>query len=157
MTSSDAARRTRVLFVASAGGHWVQLGRLKAAFEGCDIVYVTTRDDYRTDVAGARFHTVSDVTRKNALGLFALSFEVIRILLAERPDVVVTTGAAPGLVAIAWAKVFTRARTIWIDSIANCERLSSSGKQARFFADAWLTQWPDLACPKGPSYWGAVL
>ena len=50
-----------------------------------------------------------------------------------------------------------RAKTIWIDSIANCERLSSSGRRARRVAHQWLTQWPDLARPEGPHYWGAVL
>jgi UDP-N-acetylglucosamine:LPS N-acetylglucosamine transferase len=83
--------------------------------------------------------------------------QFIRILLRERPHVVVTTGSAPGLVGIALAKLFTRARTIWIDSIANCERMSSSGSRARYFADEWLTQWPDLAKAEGPHYWGAVL
>ena len=58
----------------------------------------------------------------------------------------------------ALAKTLFGIKTIWIDSIANCERMSSSGKQARRFADQWLTQWPDLAGgPQGPDYWGAVL
>jgi hypothetical protein len=55
------------------------------------------------------------------------------------------------------ARTFLRARTIWIDSIANVERLSSSGAQARRVADVWLTQWEHLARPEGPEYWGAVL
>ena len=50
-----------------------------------------------------------------------------------------------------------RSRTIWIDSIANVEKLSSSGAAARLVADVWLTQWPDLARKDGPECWGAVL
>jgi hypothetical protein len=46
---------------------------------------------------------------------------------------------------------------VWIDSIANAERMSSSGLQARRFAHVWLTQWPALAVAGGPSYWGEVL
>ena len=69
---------------------------------------------------------------------------------------VVTTGAAPGLVALALAKLFAGSRTVWIDSIANTERLSLSGRLARPVADAWLTQWPHLARPGGPEHWGAV-
>ena len=69
----------------------------------------------------------------------------------------VSTGAAPGLVALALAKLMLGSRTIWIDSIANSERLSLSGRLARPVADAWLTQWAHLARPGGPDYWGAVL
>ena len=85
----------------------------------------------------------------------------MRILLKERPKVVVTTGSAPALIALILAKYLFRANTIWIDSIANAERLSTSGKTAGQFADIWLTQWPQLASAKGterhPEYWGAVL
>ena len=73
-----------------------------------------------------------------------------------RPDVVVTTGAAPGLSALMVGKLFG-ARTMWIDSIANSEQLSGSGKVARHFADVWLTQWEHLAADSGPQYWGGVL
>ena len=79
-----------------------------------------------------------------------------RILLKERPEVVVTTGAAPGLVALALARRLG-SRTVWIDSIANVERLSTSGEHARRVADVWLTQWEHLARPEGPHFWGAVL
>ena len=69
----------------------------------------------------------------------------------------VSTGAAPGLMALAVAKLVAGSRTVWIDSIANSERLSLSGRLARPVADAWLVQWPHLARPGGPEHWGAVL
>ena len=75
----------------------------------------------------------------------------------ERADVVVSTGAAPGLVVLALAKALTGCRTIWIDLIASPERLSLSGRLARPVADAWLVQWPHLARPGGPEFWGTVL
>ena len=153
----DTPRRTRVLIVASGGGHWIQMRRLRAAFDGFDLAFVTTQADYVSDVGEHRFYAVADITRKSPLNILILAPQLARILLKERPDAVVTTGSAPGMICLALAKVLTRARTLWIDSIANCERLSSSGKRARFFADVWLTQWPELSRPEGPHYWGAVL
>ena len=120
--------RVRVLVVTSGGGHWVQMRRLRSAFEGCDVAYVTTHPDYAVDVPGERFYSVPDMTRRNIGKLMRLVPSLVAILLKERPDVVVTTGAAPGLVCLALARIFTRASTVWIDSIANCERISSSGK-----------------------------
>lgn len=154
--SSDPSKR-RVLVIASGGGHWVQMRRLRPAFEGFDVAYVSIYADYAEELPGHRFYTVSDVTRLSITKLFVLVPQLIWILRKERPHVVVTTGSAPGLICLAVAKAVTRARTIWIDSIANCERMSSSGKQARLFADKWLTQWPDISERDGPEYWGAVL
>jgi hypothetical protein len=153
----QAVRPRRILAIASGGGHWVQLQRLRPAFEGCDVAFVSVYPDYADDLPGHRFYAVTDVSRVNIPKLMVLVPQFVRILLRERPDVVITTGSMPGLVGLAVARLMTRARTIWIDSIANCERLSSSGHQARLVAHQWLTQWPELAAPDGPHYWGAVL
>jgi hypothetical protein len=54
------------------------------------------------------------------------------------------TGSAPGVMGLALAKLLFRCKTMWIDTIANCEEMSDSGRRARDFADVWLTQWPQL-------------
>lgn len=150
-------RRRKVLAIASSGGHWVQMRRMIPAFEGCDVVFVSTYEDYAHDVEGFRFRTVADISRRRLGVLPLIVAQFVVIMLRERPDVVITTGAMPGLVGLAVARLTTRARTLWIDSIANCEQLSSSGRHARRFAHRWLTQWEDLAEPEGPEFWGAVL
>ena len=143
--------------MASGGGHWIQLQRLRRAFRDADVAFVSVYADYADDVKGHRFYKVTDITRLSLGKLLVLVPQLLWILARERPAVIVTTGSAPGLVCIALAKIVFGAKTIWIDSIANCERISTSGRQARRFADQWLTQWPDLAGPEGPDYWGAVL
>lgn len=154
-------RRKRVLAVASGGGHWVQLLRLRPAFEGCDVTFVTVSEQYRADVEadianGAGFRTVNDATRWNKFGLLKQGWTLLRILLSVRPDVVITTGAAPGYFALRLGKLLG-ARTAWLDSIANVEEVSLSGRRIGPKADLWLTQWPHLATPEGPAYKGAVL
>jgi UDP-N-acetylglucosamine:LPS N-acetylglucosamine transferase len=146
----------RVLAVSSGGGHWVELLRLRPAFEGHEVVYVTVSADYRAAVPGHRFHLVNDATRWNKLALARLAFRLLGILLRERPGVLLTTGAAPGYVALRLAR-WLGARTVWIDSIANVEELSLSGRLAGPHADLWLTQWPHLARPGGPEHAGAVV
>ena len=153
---SMTAPRQRVLAVASAGGHWVQLMRLRPAFDGCDIAFVTTNAGYRADVGDARYYTVRDANRWDKIGLLRQLTKLAWVVLRERPDVVVTTGAAPGYFAIRLARLLG-ARTAWVDSIANAEELSLSGQMAGRHADLWLTQWPELAAPDGPHYSGAVL
>lgn len=155
-------RPRRILAVASGGGHWMQLRRIVPAFAGMEVVYASVDAAPPAELAGGRYHRLRDATRRDRIAFAVLTLQLARILVAERPDVVITTGAAPGLFALALAKTLTRSRTVWIDSIANVERLSSSGAQAGRVADVWLTQWPHLAGPDGsgrrrPECWGAVL
>lgn len=146
----------RVLLVASGGGHWVQLLRLRAAWEGADVAYATVQASYRDQVAGARFYCVADATRWDRWALLRMAAQVAWLVLRERPDVIITSGAAPGVVAMGVGKLLG-ARTVWLDSIANVDALSQSGQRVKGFADLHLTQWQHLASRGGPQYFGAVL
>lgn len=148
-------RMKKILAAASGGGHWVQLLRLRPAFVGEDVEYMSTNSAYANDVS-SRLHVVTDANQWNKLALLKMFAEVAWVMIKVRPDVVVTTGAAPGFAAIFFGRLLG-AKTVWIDSIANSEELSNSGKQARRWASAWVTQWSHLSSPDGPSYWGAVL
>jgi UDP-N-acetylglucosamine:LPS N-acetylglucosamine transferase len=145
------------MVATSDGGHWVQMRRLLPAFAGCELVYVGTEPGLDPDLGAARYYRVRNVSRANAHALPLLFWQLARAVRAERPDAVVTTGAGPGLIALALAKLLARSRTVWIDSIANTERMSLSGRLAGHVADAWLVQWQHLARPEGPHYWGAVI
>jgi UDP-N-acetylglucosamine:LPS N-acetylglucosamine transferase len=142
--------------VASGGGHWVQLRRVAPAFVGHDIVYVTVNAAYSSDVGSSRFHLINDATRWNKFGLVRMALQLLLIIFREKPDIIISTGAAPGYIALRIGRLLGT-RTIWIDSIANVEQLSLSGNRVGRYADVWLTQWPHLARPDGPHYAGAVL
>ena len=160
-----ADRPRRVMAVASAGGHWIQLCRIAPAWDGCDVVYVTTDPGLRADVEAAAearaepppgFHVVVEANRWQKLRLLRSLLQIAFILIRTRPDVVITTGAAPGFLALRLGRLLG-ARTAWIDSIANGDELSLSGKMAGRHADLWLTQWEHLATPDGPDHRGSVI
>jgi UDP-N-acetylglucosamine:LPS N-acetylglucosamine transferase len=152
----ESVNRQRVLAVASGGGHWVQLLRITPAFSEHDLAFITTIESCQPDVGSARFYVVNDASRWNKWGLLRMGLRVAWIMAKERPDVVVSTGAAPGFFAVRLGKLLG-ARTVWVDSMANVEQLSLSGQKIRRHADLWLTQWPHLANPDGPYFSGAVL
>lgn len=154
--TSTEQRVRRVLAVASGGGHWVQLQRLRPALEHHDVVFVTTHPGYKSEVAPHRFYAVNDASRTTKLALLVLAIRMLAILIRERPDVVISTGAAPGYFALRLGRMLG-ARTIWIDSIANVDEMSMAGRLAKPYADLWLTQWPHLASEQGPTFAGAVL
>jgi exopolysaccharide biosynthesis glucuronosyltransferase PssD len=148
-------QKKRLLAVASGGGHWVQLRRLRAAFDSTETYWLTVDASYRAELDGAPLFVVNDATRWNPAGLVLCALRVLAVVVRLRPDIVVTTGAAPGFFALAFGKLLG-ARTVWIDSIANADVLSGSGARAGRIADLWLTQWPHLAREGGPRYEGAV-
>jgi UDP-N-acetylglucosamine:LPS N-acetylglucosamine transferase len=145
-----------VLGVASGGGHWIQLTRILPAFDGEDVAFVSTLPSCAAHVPGSRFYAVTEANLTSKLRLLLMAFELLLILVRERPHVVISTGAAPGYIALRLAKLIG-ARTIWIDSIANANTLSTSGERVGRYADLWLTQWPHLARHEGPHFVGAVL
>jgi len=155
--SSMARKIPTVLAISSGGGHWVQLLRVRPAFADCNVIYATVSDEYRVDLEpGAILCVVPDSNLWNKLNLVRSAVAILLLLLRIRPDVVVTTGAAPGYFAARIGKM-VGARVVWIDSIANAEELSLSGKMAGRFADLWLTQWSHLARDQGPVCFGNVL
>jgi UDP-N-acetylglucosamine:LPS N-acetylglucosamine transferase len=148
--------RKKILAVASSGGHWAQLQRIADAWGDGTVVYCTTDRGHAAEVSSVRCIVVPDANRWQRVRMARLMLSMAWLVLRLRPDVVITTGAAPGYWAIRFGKLIG-ARTIWIDSIANADELSMSGRLASRVADATLTQWPHLDGESGARYAGAVV
>ena len=153
---SDGIEPRRVLAISSSGGHWTELLRLAPALEGHDVTWVTTNQGYRDSIPFGRFDQVRDASMWNKRGLVILFGQIVALVARLRPEVVITTGAAPGFFAIRVANMLG-AYTIWLDSIANADELSLSGRRIGGHADVWLTQWEHLAGPDGPLFRGSVV
>lgn len=150
------AKITRVLAVSSGGGHWVQMMRLRPAFAGFDVTFASVDPDRAADVAPAPFHAIPDANRMQKWKLLVLLVKLGWIMLKTRPHVVITTGAAPGYFAIRMGRVLG-ARTLFLDSVANAEKLSLSAHLSQRHADLMLTQWPDVAERTGSKFMGSVI
>jgi UDP-N-acetylglucosamine:LPS N-acetylglucosamine transferase len=149
-------RTPRVLAIASGGGHWAQLMRLRPAFEGVDLHYATVDPSAAAIVRPAPVHLYADANAGTPLRLVLATLQILRIVLRVRPDVVISTGAAGGYLAIRIAR-HLGARTLFIDSIANAQALSTSARLAQSAADRVFSQWPAVAAAHGAEYRGAVL
>jgi UDP-N-acetylglucosamine:LPS N-acetylglucosamine transferase len=148
--------RTKILAIASGGGHWIQLMRLRPAFSGADVTFASVEQQAKKDIEGHRFYRFPDANRERKIALILQILRIAWIVVRVRPHVVVSTGASCGYVAIRLARILG-ARTMFIDSIANAERLSLSAQLAQRHANLTLTQWPHLESPEGPQYHGSVI
>lgn len=144
-----------VLAIASGGGHWAQLMLLREALDGHQVTYATTMVGL-AEVHGLHAEIVPDCNRNRHGDMLRAVWTMWRLIRRVRPDAVVSTGALPGLIALAVARATGR-RTIWIESIANAKELSMSGRMAVRIAHQCFVQWPDLARQVGATHAGAVL
>lgn len=137
--------KKKIIAVASFGGHLIQLLRIMDVLEEkYDVTYVSTATEAGELVGDKPFHVVTDFNRKNPLRLFSVFYHLIELYRSVKPAAIISTGAAPGLMAIIAGKLLG-IKTIWVDSIANAAHLSGSGKVAVKFADLAITQWENVA------------
>jgi UDP-N-acetylglucosamine:LPS N-acetylglucosamine transferase len=142
-------KKLRICLAASAGGHLTQLLKTAKSWKGYETFFVTTSQavSSRLEQYG-QVYVVGECNRNQPLRLIQVFFRCLGVVSRQRPDVVISTGAAPGLLVCFLAK--TRgAKVIWLDSITNVEKLSLSGRIATHFADLVMTQWPELATADG--------
>ena len=140
-------RQLKICVGASAGGHMNQLLSLLGA---SDIwpqrpsFYVTTLPQLaeKLEKLGPTF-VLGECNRQQPFKAFVIFLKALKLVLSERPDVVITTGALPLAIVCLISKIFG-AKIIWIDSIANVEKISMSGALVRRFSDLFITQWPEL-------------
>lgn len=138
-------QQRKIMAIASIGGHWIQLLRItKALDDTFDIVYISTQQHLAGMVPGKTYHTIPDFSRWDAWRMGPAFFRMLRLIIREKPQAIITTGAAPGLIGLL-AGWLTRRKTIWVDSLANVEHLSACGRIASWFATEIYTQWEDLA------------
>ncbi len=148
----------KICLAASAGGHLSQLLKVVGCTNGHDVFVVTTSEAVRANLASiGRVHVVGECNREHPGRVLSVLARCIRIMFRERPDMIISTGAAPACICCFLAKLL-RARIVWVDSITNVEQISLSGRLIRPFADLFLVQWPELVEKyHGVEYVGAII
>lgn len=146
----------RILAIASGGGHWQQLQLLRPSFEGHKVFFLTTLPGLPEQFDALPAAIVPDCNRDEKLAVLRCTAALAGHMIRVRPHVVISTGALPGVIALALGRAMAT-RTIWVDSVANAEEMSMSGKLARRVAHLWMSQWEHVAEEAGAEYAGAVL
>jgi len=140
-----ADRGRRALLVCSPGGHLLQLLRLQPALEGFETTWVTLAaadTDYL--LREKRVIHGRGPTNRSLRALASNLLLAWRVVRRERPDAILSTGAALSVPFFLFGKIFG-ARLIFVESLTRTTSLSLSGRLVRPLSDAFFVQWPDLA------------
>ena len=128
---------------------------LREAFDGVPVVYASTVPRAGEANGLTNYRVVPEANRHSGWKIIRLAWFTLRLFLEVNPQVVVSTGALPGLLMVLYARIAGR-RTVWVESIANAERLSMCGTVARYVCHTCLVQWPELE-GKRTRFAGSVL
>jgi UDP-N-acetylglucosamine:LPS N-acetylglucosamine transferase len=135
----------KICLAASAGGHMSQLLKLSESWNEFNTFYITTTGVVSEKLSQhGEVHIIGECNHKQPLRALKVFCRCIQVMLSEKPDVVISTGAAGGCMACFLGKLLG-AKVVWVDSITNIENLSLSGRMVRHIADLFLTQWPQFA------------
>lgn len=148
----------KICLAASAGGHMSQLLMLSSDWGGYDAFYVTTTEVMRGKLKKlGKAYVVGESNRQHPWRVMKVFGRCVRIIVRERPQVIISTGAAAGCMLCFLGKL-SGAKVIWVDSVTNVDRPSLSGRMVRLIADLFIVQWPDLAKKyKNAEYVGAII
>jgi UDP-N-acetylglucosamine:LPS N-acetylglucosamine transferase len=129
---------------------------LRPVLDSYDVRYVVTHRNLGSEPEIDGFDTLPDCNMNTPFRAIACAVVAVWLVLRHRPQVLVTTGSAPGFFCLLAGRL-VGVRTLWIDSVANGEELSLSGKLALVVAHECWTQWEHLASANRPQFHGAVL
>ena len=145
----------KICLVCSHGGHLTEILQLKEAFEGHDTFFITY-DSVRTRELERKY--LLQNIGKNPLLMAYTFIPTFRILLKEKPKLIVSTGSEIAIPAFYLAKLL-RIKTIFIESWTRVVQPTGTGRIVYPVSDVFLVQWERLLTKYGKKakYEGAIV
>jgi hypothetical protein len=141
----------KVLLVSSSGGHLAQLYLLRPWWERHERTWVTFGDPQAQSLlCGERVIPAFAPTTRNIPNAVRNLRLAIRVIRAERPDVVISDGAGVAFPFFIMARLL-RVRTVYLEVYDRISRPTLTGKLCYPLAELFLLQWPEqvISYPRG--------
>jgi UDP-N-acetylglucosamine:LPS N-acetylglucosamine transferase len=141
----------RILLIFGKGGHTTQMLRLlKRMPKRHTYAYVLCQEDPVAEfkVRGRVYKVTrpaaeTDSVYAKIFKSLRCSLQALRILLADRPDVIISAGPGVGAIFSYIAKILGK-KVVFIESWARVSSKSASGKLVYPVADLFFVQWPEM-------------
>ncbi|MBZ5964367.1 UDP-N-acetylglucosamine--LPS N-acetylglucosamine transferase [Leuconostoc gelidum subsp. gasicomitatum] len=134
----------KVALVGSSGGHLTHLQLLKTFWETQDRFWVSfDKDDANSILQGERRYNAFYPTNRNLKNLFKNTILAVKVLYLERPDVIISSGAAIAVPFFYLGKLFG-AKTVYIEVFDRIDHPTLTGRLVYPVADKFIVQWPEM-------------
>ena len=146
-------KKKKVMFISSTGGHLEELTQLKEMFSKYDYHIVTEKTKsnlsltikYPNRVSFLIYGSYTTLKKKITypFKLLLNCFKSVFIYIKVRPKYIVSTGAHTAGPMCCIGKIFG-SKIIYIETFANSNTKSKTGKIVYKFADLFIVQWEEL-------------
>ncbi len=134
----------KVCLVGSSGGHLTHLYMLKPFWENQDRFWVTfDKKDARSLLEGERFYPCYYPSNRSIKALLINTGKAIKILRKEKPDLIISSGAAVA-VPFFWVGKLFGAKTIYMEVFDRVDHSTITGKLVYPVADRFIVQWEEM-------------
>lgn len=137
--------KTKVCIPTSSGGHLTHMRMLMPLLDqAADRFWVTfDKEDANTALAGERVYHCYFPTNRNIRNTVRNTLLAIRVLRRERPDLILSSGAAVAVPFFLVGKLLG-AKTIYVEVFDRVDAPTLTGRLVRRMADLFVVQWPEM-------------
>ena len=134
----------KVCLVGSSGGHLTHLYMLKPFWQEQERFWVTfDKADARSLLEGETFYPCYFPTNRNLKNLIKNTFLAWKILRKEKPDLIISSGAAVAVPFFYLGKLFG-AKTIYVEVFDRIDAPTLTGKLVHPITDRFIVQWEEM-------------
>jgi UDP-N-acetylglucosamine:LPS N-acetylglucosamine transferase len=137
-------KKLKALLVGSSGGHLLQLLRIAPALTGLEKVWVCfDKPDAKYFLRDEKAYWCYHPTTRNIPNLVRNTLQAIRVLWRERPQVVISSGAAVAI-PYAWLGRAMGAKIVFIEAFNRIDSRSMTGRLVYPIAHLFCVQWESM-------------
>lgn len=134
----------KVALVGSSGGHLTHLYMLKPFWEKYDRFWVTfDKEDAKSLLAHEEMYSCYYPTNRNLKNLVRNTWLAIKILKKEKPDLIISSGAAVA-VPFFWLGKLQGAKTVYIEIFDRIDKPTLTGKLVYPVTDRFIVEWEEM-------------
>ncbi|MCL1950255.1 MAG: UDP-N-acetylglucosamine transferase subunit ALG14 [Turicibacter sp.] len=134
----------KVCLVGSSGGHLTHLYLLKEFWEKEERFWVTfDKTDAQSILKNEKMYPCYFPTNRNLKNLINNTFLALRVLRVERPDLIISSGAAVAVPFFYLGKLFG-AKTVYIEVFDRIDTPTFTGKLVYPVTDKFIVQWEEM-------------
>lgn len=140
----------KICLVGSSGGHLAHLYMLKPFWKNRGRFWVTfDKEDARSLLRGEKMYPCYYPSNRSVKALIINTIKAIKILQKEKPDLIISTGAAVAIPFFYIGKLFG-VKLIYIEVFDRIDKPTITGKLVYPITDAFVVEWEEMkrAYPK---------
>lgn len=137
--------KIKICIPTSSGGHLTHMRMLMPVLDqAADRFWVTfDKEDANTALAGERVYHCYFPTNRNIRNTVRNTLLAIRVLRRERPDLILSSGAAVAVPFFLVGKLLG-AKTVYVEVFDRVDAPTLTGRLVRRVTDLFVVQWPEM-------------